>query len=228
MLSAIPVRFASAGPVQSPQPWTFRPDVATHALHLGLPDFNSFLTVYATLSDHDGAPENLDINGGGIGLSVGNTFTGTVTVTNASLVINNANALGSASGTDADGTIINANGSLTLGIGMTLVNEKITLNPGGTLSGMSGTSTYANPITINGGTLLRGTYNGTLSGSGDFAVNGATLAGTANYTGNLTFTGTSIVATASALVRIAILPLPPVALPLCILSRCRCWSRVDR
>jgi fibronectin-binding autotransporter adhesin len=176
-----------------------RPDLATHTYRFGLSDTTSTLTVNATLTDQDAAPNNLDINGGTTTLTANNTYSGTTTIANGTLLITNPNALGTASGTDADSTIINTNGTLKLAANLTLTNEKITLNPGATLTANNSTATYANPITINGGILGTGTYTGTLTGSGNFSVNGATLSGTGAYTGNLTFTGNSTVTTAAAL-----------------------------
>ena len=177
-----------------------RPDTATHTFRFGLSDYAANnLTVNTPLTDHDAAPANLDINGGNTILTANNTFSGTTAIANGTLTINNANALGTSSGADADGTAVNSGGTLKLG-NITLANEKVTLNPGGTLSGNNIIrSTYADPITLNGGTLGNATFSGTLSGSGDFNVNGANLAGTGLYTGNLTFTGSSTISNAAAL-----------------------------
>jgi fibronectin-binding autotransporter adhesin len=178
-----------------------RPDLATHTLRLGLPDFNSNLTVNAALTDHDAAPNNLDINGGTTTLTANNTYSGTTTIANGTLMIMNANALGTASGTDADSTIINANGILQLNGNITLANEKITVNAGGSLAANNNsTAIYANPITMNGGTLGNAAYTGTISGTSDFNVGGgAVLAGTGLYSGNITLIGNATVTNASAL-----------------------------
>ena len=179
-----------------------RPDLATHTFRFGLPGYNSTLnlTVNTILTDHDSAPANLDIAAANTTLAAANSYSGITTIANGTLILNNPNALGTASGTDADGATINANGTLRLASFLTLAKEKITVNAAGTLAGADpSTSIYATPIVMNGGSISNANVTGSISGPGNFSLSSATLSGNNTYTGTATFAGNNVAASPTAL-----------------------------
>ncbi len=116
---------------------------------------------------------------GVITLNGNNTFDGALTINSGSLVITNANAMGSTLGS----TTLNSGATLTIA-GVTIGSEGLTLN-GGTFGG-SGIATFGGAISLNadtdisnnGGTFtLNSTFDNahalTFSGAGTTILNGA-------------------------------------------------------
>lgn len=175
----------------------------------------SDLTVNATINNGSlvktgaGTMTILNSNSGG--------YEGTTTVNNGILNIQNGSALGQANATDATGTTVNGNGAtngtLQLQGGITVSNEKLTLNNtgfnnNGALQNVSGNNTWAGPISLasnsrvqsDAGTLTLGgtvtsTSNATLDvrGAGNTTISGAVGTGsggiTKSGTGTLTLSG---------------------------------------
>jgi autotransporter-associated beta strand protein len=116
-------------------------------------------------------------------LMAANTYAGQTTVNEGTLVVVNANALGAADGTAANGTIVNASGSTagTLQInGQAIGNEMITLTGNGedgdgALACAVAACSIDGPVTLAGpGVLVNPTFplrlNGVVSGPGGFTL----------------------------------------------------------
>jgi outer membrane autotransporter protein len=114
-------------------------------------------------------------------LSGTNTFTGTTTVSNGSLQLQNGAAIA-----DTSAVTVNAPGSLEL-----LSNETI-----GSLAGSGNTNLNANTLTVGGDGIIpfigNSTYSGNLTGAGSLVKNGA---GIFTTSGNNTYAGTTTVNT---------------------------------
>jgi fibronectin-binding autotransporter adhesin len=128
-------------------------------------------------------------------LTGANTYTGTTTVSGGVLNIRNSTALGAADGTAANGTTVASGATLELQGGIAAGNEALSIDgigatAGGSLRSVSGTNSFAGPITltnhsrihVDAGTLtLSGGISGaagldrdlTLAGAGDGVVSGA-------------------------------------------------------
>ena len=95
----------------------------------------------------------LTLVGGVQTLTGASTYSGATTVSSGTLTIQNATALGAADGTAANGTTVGAGATLALQGGIAVGNEALSLtgagvNGGGTLRSVSGTNSYAGPITL--------------------------------------------------------------------------------
>jgi autotransporter-associated beta strand protein len=157
------------------------PDNSTHTLRFG--GGTSTLTYNGAIADVAADPTHLNFSGAGTTILGGDsTFTGITTI-NSAVQVSHANALGAGTGIDADGTVINAGGSLTTN-GVTLLNEKITLNGG-----------FANilsngPVEVLAPSTVAGVFHGVISGSADLAVSslGAGFTHDSPYSGQITLT----------------------------------------
>jgi len=139
---------------------------------------------------------------GTVVLSAANTFTGTTTVSGGTLNIQNASALGATNG----GTVVSNNSTLALQGGISAgAGEALTIAGGSTLRNVSGSNTYAGPITFansgssnaiifssDAGTLTLASFatNATLSSARLLEVTGS---GNTLVTGRFTGTGVSTV-----------------------------------
>jgi autotransporter-associated beta strand protein len=124
-------------------------------------------------------------NTGTLTLNGANTFTGAVSITNGTVILGNASALGTVAG----GTTVSGTGVLNLG-GQTIGSEAVSISGtgfggNGVLINSTGTGTLNGTITMTAASTI-GAGNITLGG----AVNGA-FALTKIGTGTLTLTGSS-------------------------------------
>lgn len=132
-------------------------------------------------------------------LSATNTYTGATTVSNGTLAITNAAALG---GTGT-GTTVQSGGTLGLSGGITVADENLTLagsgyNGNGALANQSGSNTWDSDITLSGDTTITNDATGTtltIGASGaettfDNAGNTLTIDGAGDTLFNSQFTGT--------------------------------------
>jgi autotransporter-associated beta strand protein len=152
------------------------PDATSFTLRFGGGSAGT-LTYNGIIADVGPTPTHLDFTGLSKTILGGtSTFTGAVTI-NSDVQLTTASALGAGTGIDANGTTVNAGGKLTA-TGITLLNEKITVN-GGSLNVISN-----GPVTVSAPSTLEGTYRGVISGAGDITFNGTTsLTGANDYTG---------------------------------------------
>ncbi len=174
---------ASTGSI--PATVQLKPDNTTHTLHFGGAGSTGTLTIGAPIVDFSASPTNVYIapNSQIILTSTASTYTGITTI-DGSLTVNSAQALGAGTGIDANGTVVNATGKLTTAAGVTLGNEKITIN-GGTLNISS-----SGPIVLNATSTLIGVYSGAISGPSGLNLPGVTtLTGSNTYGGLTTITG---------------------------------------
>ncbi len=111
------------------------------------------------------------IEGFGAVLNNTNTFLGLVEVNSGNLYVTNNQALG-AGGSDANGTVVNPAGSLSLATGVKLDSEKILLN-GGRIGG----GTFGGTIDLQANsTLTAGVYDGAITGDGGLNLSGPNIA----------------------------------------------------
>lgn len=104
---------------------------------------------------------------GSLTLSSANTYTGATTISGGTVILQNANALG----TTAAGTTVVAGGQLQLQGGITTAAEALTLtgtgpSSNGALNNASGNNTYAGPITLAGNASVSVASGTTLTTTG--------------------------------------------------------------
>lgn len=149
------------------------------------------MRVSAVLGDLPGGSVGLDHDlGGGLQLEGANTYSGVTTIHAGRVEVKHAMALGSGSGGDADATIVNRDGILAIGVGITVANEKIVLNGGG-LSG----STNGPVVLRSDSRIFDGSFGGVISGDGDATFVSQPLYNPFSVTFNNdnTFTGSVVV-----------------------------------
>ncbi len=157
----------------------------------------------------------LDTTGIGLFLNKPNSYTGITTVQDGRLLVSDDLALGAGTGTDADGTVVHPDGSLFIGSGRNIVNEKISLL-GGSLEGTNFQS--AGPLVSDAGTIKTtgSTLNGSIQLTGDLTLNGGAgniinanisgpgkflvKAGQTTLTGTNTYTGQTVIEDGATLV----------------------------
>lgn len=142
------------------------PEATTRTLRFG--GAASDLTVNAPINDTAGGATHIDLQSAGkLILPIANSFTGTTTIRQATLVANHSSSLGGASGADSDGTELQAAASLVVGPGVTIANERIRMNGVGaamtvdTTSSVNGSVVMQSDASITGGDI-----NAAIEGSG--------------------------------------------------------------
>jgi len=108
---------------------------------------------------------------GTLTLSNANSYTGATTISGGTVIIQNANALG----TTAAGTTVNAGGQLQLQGGITTAAEALSLSgtgpsSNGALNNASGNNTYAGPITLAGNASVSVASGTTLTTTGTLTL----------------------------------------------------------
>ncbi len=157
----------------------------------------------------------LNTTGVGLFVSKANSYTGITTVQDGRLLAFDDLALGAGTGVDADGTVVTPNGSLFIGSGRTIANEKISLL-GGLLEGSN--FQLGGPIASDGGTIkaTSWTANGNVELTGNLTLDGGaggviigaisgpgsliTKGGETALTGINTYTGQTVVEDGATLV----------------------------
>jgi fibronectin-binding autotransporter adhesin len=137
----------------------------------------------------------IDLNAPGQSMQItnANTYTGQTIISGGTLNLGQSQSLGAGTGTDADGTIVRAGGTLQIGLNVLLANEKITLD-GGELRGATGVAIQLDaPITSDGGTFKATDWviNSDIELPGDLTIDagrGGTINGTISGPGALIFT----------------------------------------
>ena len=105
-----------------------KPDNTTHTLHFGGVGLPGTVRINTVITDFSAVATNLSVAfPSAVTLLKANTYTGITTVNGSILVSNGGSGLGTGSGTDADGTIVNPGGQLSTSAGITIANEKITV-----------------------------------------------------------------------------------------------------
>jgi autotransporter-associated beta strand protein len=150
-------------------------DLGANVLTVG--DATATHTIAGSITGTGGSV--VKVGAGSLTLSGSNGYTGGTTVNQGTLVV--ANAAGSATGSGA--VAVNTGGTL---VGTGTIGGAVTVNNGGTLAPGNpvGTLTVGS-ATLNAGSTLRATLNGT--GAGQFSQ--LTTAGTITLVGGPTFTG---------------------------------------
>jgi fibronectin-binding autotransporter adhesin len=146
------------------------------------------LRVSSVLEDDGGARNvNIGANGsleaGTVTLDGNNTYTGTTTVEEGTLVVDSANALGAGSSSIQLGVSSGPSATLIAGSGAGTVSRNINVvNSSGTatISGSAG-GNFSGDISLNQGvTLASSTFSGEVTGNGDVRVLSSTINGTIN------------------------------------------------
>jgi autotransporter-associated beta strand protein len=138
---------------------------------------------------------------GNLTLSGSNSYTGNTTISAGTVLIQNANALG----TTAGGTSVASGAALQLQGGITITGEALTIDGGGAsntgaLRNISGDNTWTGNINSSGATTYIGSDSGLLTLSGNISNTNSTwpitFSGSGNIlvSGNISGTGNSTVA----------------------------------
>ena len=182
--------------------WTSNFSLGTAARTITVNDNANSANDYAKISGVISGTGGLIKNGGGLlVLSNANTFTGSTTVSDGTLSLQNATALGSGSA----GTTVNSGGTLELnGVSMTN-NGTLTLNGAGdngsgALRSVNGANTYTGNITLGSAATIASGTAGNLFTVGTWTTNTVTMgsntltvdgAGDIKFKANLGASGTT-------------------------------------
>jgi autotransporter-associated beta strand protein len=158
-----------------------KPEPLAGTLRLGKSGYAGTITIQSTLADHGNQRTHLAIASGTTTyLGTANSHSGVTTV-GGTVHLTHNNALGTGTGIDDDGTVIDG-GKVFASAGITAGNEKFTIN-----TGYLGVSTTG-PLQINGAAQFSGIFSGPISGSGSISFFGSTskLSGDNTFTGQVT------------------------------------------
>lgn len=191
------LRLASSGTVKIPAAVAIVPHQSHQTFRFGTPGAAGTFTIDSVLADDGPTPRHVDVQGGRVKLTGNNSYSGQTIIHSGTLEIEHHNALGTSSGTDADGTIVKPGATLLVGYITAPLNERIALQSATLLGSFED---LTGEIHIEGTSSIKATIaNGPITGPGSLTVDGVTFNTANTYTGPTLITaGTNKVNAANA------------------------------